>query len=73
MNVFDLDNDLIGRYEQFARSFTDIRSADLKAQIDAIYDSGIFWPEPLIGLNPRYRSGGSIAKLVEDGSADPAL
>ncbi len=73
MNVFDLDADLIARYEQFARSFTDIRSADLKAQIDAIYDSAAFWPEPLIGLNPRYKSGGSITKLVADGDADPAL
>ena len=51
MNVFELDGDLIERYEQFARSFTDIRSADLKAQIDEIYDSGTFWPEPLIGLD----------------------
>ena len=63
MNVFDLDADLIGRYEGFARSFTDIRSRDLKDQIDAIYDSNVFWPEPLIGLNPRYRSGGSVAAL----------
>lgn len=73
MNVFDLDADLIERYESFARSFTDIRSADLKAQIDAIYDSGMFWPEPLIGLNPRYRSGSSVGGLVNDGAADPAL
>ncbi len=63
MNVFDLDADLIGRYESFARSFTDIRSTDLKAQIDEIYDSGVFWPEPLIGLNPRYCSGGEVVKL----------
>ncbi|MDP5280359.1 DEAD/DEAH box helicase [Sphingomonas sp. DG1-23] len=73
MNVFDLDADLIQRYESFARSFTDIRSSDLNAQINAIYDSGVFWPEPLIGLNPRYRSGGSVAGLVSDGVADPAL
>lgn len=69
MNVFELDGDLIERYEQFARSFTDIRSADLKAQIDEIYDGGTFWPEPLIGLNPRYRSGGSVAAL----GGDPSL
>jgi len=73
VNVFDLDADLIARYESFARSFTDVRSADLKQQIDSIYDSGVFWPEPLIGLNPRYRAGGSIASLVEEGAADPAL
>jgi Lhr-like helicase len=69
VNVFDLDAELIGRYESFARSFTDIRSTDLKDQIDAIYDSDVFWPEPLIGLNPRYCSGGSVALL----GGDPAL
>lgn len=66
MNVFELDASLIDHYESFARSFTEIRSDDLKAQIDAIYDSGVFWPEPLIGLNPRYCSGGEIAKLGGD-------
>lgn len=70
MNVFDLDTHLINRYESFARSFTDIRSVDLKNQINAIYDSGAFWPEPLVGLNPRYRSGGSVTELVDDGAAD---
>lgn len=73
MNVFDLDADLIGRYESFARSFTDIRSPDLKRQIDAIYDRGHFWPEPLIGLNPHYKPGDSIKALAERGHIDPAM
>lgn len=73
MNVFDLDADLIARYENFARSFTDIRSVDLKKQIGDIYDSGIFWPEPLIGLNPRYRPGGSVTTLADDGVADALI
>lgn len=53
MNVFDLDAVLISRYESFARSFTNIRSTDLKAKIDAIYGGDVFWPEPLISLNPK--------------------
>jgi len=73
VNVFDLDAELIGRYASFARSFTDIRSHDLKGQIDAIYDGDVFWPEPLISLNPRYRTGSSVAVLAEEGAADPAL
>ena len=73
MNVFDLDADLIARYEFFARSFTDVRAEDLKTQIDGIYDSGTFWPEPLIGLNPHYRPGATIADLVQGAGADPAL
>lgn len=73
MNVFDLDADLIGRYESFARSFTDIRSQDLKRQIDAIYDRGHFWPEPLIGLNPHYKAGDSIEALASRGHIDKAM
>ncbi len=73
MNVFDLDADLITRYEQFARSFTTIRAADLCDQIDAVYNSGKFWPEPLIGLNPQFLKGRSIAKLAEEGLVDQAL
>lgn len=73
MNVFDLDADLIGRYESFARSFTEIRADDLREQIDAIYKSEVFWPEPLIGLNPRYLESGAIGDLIADGAADPAL
>lgn len=72
MNVFDLDADLIGRYESFARSFTDIRSPDLKRQIDAVYDRGHFWPEPLIGLNPHYKPGDSIEALAARGHIDAA-
>jgi len=37
MNVFELDANLIARYEKFARSFTSIRGDDLRQQVDAIY------------------------------------
>lgn len=73
MNVFDLDADLITRYEQFARSFTTIRAEDLSRQIEGVYASGQFWPEPLIGLNPQFRPGRSIPELVSEQVIDPAL
>lgn len=73
MNVFDLDADLITRYERFARSFTALRADDLKQQVDHFYDRGTFWPEPLIGVNPRYLAGASIADFVAEGAGDPAL
>lgn len=73
MNVFELDNALIGKYEEFARSFTEIRADDLRQSVDAIYEDGRFWPEPLIELNPLYARGLSIDKIVADGIVDPAL
>ena len=73
MNVFELDADLIARYEKFARSFTSIRAEDLRGQIDALYEGGKFWPEPLIGLNPEFKRGRSVADLARQGVVDPDL
>jgi ATP-dependent helicase YprA (DUF1998 family) len=71
VNVFDLDRSLVGDYERFARSFTQIRSPDIRARVEEIYTSGRFWPEPLISINPHFERGASITALVTDGSLRP--
>lgn len=71
MDVFELDQKLIGDYERFARSFTQIRASDIREQVEAIYASGRFWPDPLISINPHFKSGASIEELVTDGSLHP--
>ena len=71
MNVFDLDRSLVGDYERFARSFTQIRSPDIRAHVEEIYSSGRFWPEPLISINPHFERGASITGLVTEGSLRP--
>ena len=73
MNVFDLDKEVIATYESFSRSFANIRSTDLLAQVSKIYEDGVFWPEPLLGINPRYLSGPKVSDLVASGDLDPAL
>ncbi len=67
MDVFSLSERLVSDYGAFSRSFTPIRSPDIKAYVDAEYDSGRFWPEPLIQINPRFQTGGTVAALVADG------
>jgi hypothetical protein len=57
MNVFDLDSALVGDYERFARSFTQIRAPDILAQVEQIYATNRFWPEPLISINPNFEPG----------------
>ena len=64
MNVFDLDRSVIREYEAFARSFTKIRATDIEQQIQKIYESGTFWPEPLISINPHFQKGLTIGELV---------
>ena len=71
MNVFDLDQSIIGDYERFARSFTQIRAEDIRTQVDALYATGRFWPEPLISINPHYERDASVEALVEEGFLHP--
>ena len=67
MDVFDLRERVIREYSAFARSFTTIRAEDLRQPIAAAYGSSRFWPEPLVQINPRYKTGHSVAELVEAG------
>jgi hypothetical protein len=71
VNVFDLDQSIIGDYERFARSFTQIRAEDIRTQVDALYATGRFWPEPLISINPHYECDASVETLVEEGFLHP--
>jgi hypothetical protein len=68
MNVFDLDRALVGDYERFARSFTQIRAPDIRSQIASLYASNRFWPEPLISINPHFERGAYIDRLAEEGT-----
>ena len=67
MDVFSLRQSLIGQYASFARSFTTIRADDIRAQVEQEYDSGRFWPEPLVQINPRFEYGKTLDQLVDDG------
>jgi hypothetical protein len=72
MKAFDLDHSLIDTYDRFSRSFSTIRSEDLKSEIDRQYDAGRFWPDALLSLNPRYLKGPAVDDLVRSGDLDEA-
>ena len=67
MDVFAFLDSLVSEYERFSRSFTRIRADDIQHTVNDAYDSGQFWPAPLIQLNPNFESAGSIDELVADG------
>src|SRR5689334_19582875 len=71
MDVFDLRNSLVNGYERFARSFTTIRAADIREQVEEQYRSGRFWPDPLIQLNPRFEAAATVDELVASGVLHP--
>src|SRR5687768_17454876 len=55
LDVFSLRDSVVGEYKDFATSFTTIFADDIRQQIEAIYASDRYWPEPLIQINPSYR------------------
>ncbi len=65
MDVFNLDETVIDRYKTFARSFTTIRSPELKEKVGDLYATKRFWPDPLLQLNPHYAPGGSIQDFID--------
>jgi len=71
VDVFDLDGVLVADYASFARSFAQIRAQDIGDQVDAIYESRRFWPEPLITINPHFEQGATVETLVRNRSLHP--
>lgn len=72
MKAFEFDHRLVDSYARFSRSFSTIRSDDLKSEIDRQYDAGRFWPDALLSLNPRYLQGPTVDDLVASGDLDEA-
>lgn len=72
MDVFQLDQAVIHDYEQFARSFTEIRAADIQQQVKAEYAGRRFWPEPLVSLNPNFEPGARVDALAGSGDLHPS-
>jgi Lhr-like helicase len=72
MKAFEFDHRLIDSYARFSRSFSAIRSDDLKSEIDRQYDAGRFWPDALLSINPRFLQGPTVDELVASGVLDEA-
>src|SRR5258708_2306221 len=71
MDVFKLRDDLIGSYRRYATSFMRIQDDRIRERVEEALDEGRLWPYPQIGLNPAFRSGGTIDDLVSAGDLHP--
>ena len=71
MDVFSLRDSIVSEYRKFATSFTTIHAEDIRAQVEAIYSEGRFWPDPLLQINPSYKRGLNLETLIADGALDP--
>jgi len=71
MDVFDLREKLVSDYADYASSFIQIRDERIYAEVQDNLNHGVFWPNPLIQLNPRFESGGTVSELVKQGLLHP--
>ena len=71
MDVFELHQDLITDYDRYTRSFLKIADPRIQEHVDRAFRGGLLWPEPLLQLNPTFRSGGYLDDLVDEGVLHP--
>lgn len=67
MDVFELRDDLIGAYRNYATSFINISDPRIRGRVEEALEEGRLWPYPQIGLNPAFHPGGSVDDLVAEG------
>jgi ATP-dependent helicase YprA (DUF1998 family)/very-short-patch-repair endonuclease len=71
MDVFELRDHLIGDYSSFVTSFLQFRDHRIEERVGEQLADGHLWPEPRIGLNPTFESGGTVSDLVDTGLLHP--
>jgi superfamily II DNA/RNA helicase len=71
MNVFKFRDQVIENYAEFSRSFVRFSAADIFSLVDGEYSKGRYWPEPLVQINPNYKTGESVEQLAQDGVLEP--
>ena len=65
MDIFKYRNELVKRFRAFSRSFTTIRAEDIRGEVDREYDDASrFWPDPILQINPNYKTDRSVHDLV---------
>jgi hypothetical protein len=67
MNAFTFRDRVIESYADFSRSFVRFCAEDISRIVNAEYAKGRYWPEPLIQINPSYKSGETVQQLAEAG------
>lgn len=65
MDIFNLRNNLVGEYGQYARGFIKINLESLRDKVTKEMDAGALWPDPLLQLNPCYELSGTVEDLVD--------
>lgn len=71
MDVFEFRDKLVGDYRDFTRSFIQPKAEDICTFLDSEYESGRYWPSPLIQINPAYVTSGTVDQLASEKIISP--
>src|SRR5262245_1222235 len=71
MDVFALRKHVIEEYKRYVESFISIRDSQIETLVRREIDKGLFWPDPLIQLNPAFEPGASIEGMIREGVLHP--
>lgn len=67
MDAFALRQEIIDQYKSYVTSFIKTRDPGIKREVNRNVQQGLLWPDPLIQINPKFKSGESIKELVQQG------
>ncbi|MDN5895870.1 MAG: DEAD/DEAH box helicase [Nocardioides sp.] len=71
MDVFKVHGQVIEDYRRFTSGFVEVRDQRIKTFVDQQFADGVQWPDPWVGLNPSFASGGAVPDLVDEGLLHP--
>jgi ATP-dependent helicase YprA (DUF1998 family) len=71
LDIFNLRNQVIDDYRRYIESFLTIRESRVREFVDRELERGELWPDPLVQLNPTYKSNATVTELVQQGILHP--
>jgi ATP-dependent helicase YprA (DUF1998 family) len=71
MDVFEIREATVSQYANYVRDSLKILDERLKNWLYDQLNEGIFWPQPLLQLNPSYEFGCFLQDLVDEGKLHP--
>lgn len=71
LDIFNLRDEVIEDYRRYINSFLKIRDPIVSDFVDKELTRGELWPQPLVQLNPSYKTGATVTELVQQNLLHP--
>ena len=64
-DIFDLHGAIVRDYRAYIESFVTITDEAIRKVVQASFERGDLWPEPLLQLNPAFEEAGDLRELIQ--------